>query len=568
MMKFIAILLVFVSSSKLTYHKAEDEQNLCSLVVFDDSECPELKAELVKQQFIAGSCPNTRETNCDVSQDQAAKILQLGWKFALSAFCGFNQDHVEFHYKCVQPDGDEPVQARNMETYHVENAGQPCAYVEFDVNKCADMKEALSNGTKLGEKFSSGPCPSTYTKSSCENEDTAPKADEVANRKLALGQLCTLVDDFTYDLACEPRMKTFHKIDASNGLCTYVDFDRFECNDLPNFLENDQGYLPGPCPNTHDRSYCDSTTGTEMDSVAALGTLTMSVFCNLDVDDVTYGFACEEGRGAIKCPEACANAIAADKSTAADEANGIEATGFCSTIMTELEKDVFPDACSDLGETTLGLCMTELYEKCVIGHEELICPIPQYGLPPVLKDCEPKTCGEWKAAVDTGCAKQASACLKDELQGNLGCTINGKDLKVSSSDACGKTKACTKNGEFCSYDENMEGKCELCSLSLCALLTNEKAKAECLKACGEDDCTTGPGCDYSCERTAKTCTQLKNVMESPNGCGRTCNQCYIDVHNARLGCEGKYKVQSRIDGDSASALSILMLASIAIFLWI
>merc|ERR1719336_2556213 len=299
--------------------------------------------------------------------------------------------------------------------------------------------------------------------------------------------------------------------------------------------------------------------------VVILGKSIFSVYCDFDFDDITYGYGCAKGSSAPKCPAECANAIAADASTVTD-------SHFCSTTMSGLkngDKHVFPEACNDLGERTVGFCMAEIYQKCVEGSENLRCPLLEYGLPPVLKDCEPKTCGEWKEAVDTGCAKEASTCLKDEMQGKLGCTIDGKELKVSSSAPCGKTKSCTKNGEFCSFDDKLEkGTCELCSLSLCALLTNEKAKVECLKACGEDDCTAGPGCDDSCERTAKTCMQLKNVMESPNGCGRTCNQCYIDVHNARLGCEGKLKVQSRIDGDSASTLSILMLASIAIFLWI
>jgi len=581
-MKFIAILLVVVSSSKLTYHQIDKTNNLCSLIVFDDSDCSGLKDELDKQEFVAGLCPGTPETSCDPSQDQAVKTFQSIWKFVLSGFCHWNQDLVEFDYKCFQPSDepvdepsdepvdepsdepvDEPTQARIMETYHlVESAGQPCAYVEFDVNKCPGVKDAL-----MLEQFSSGACPSTYAKTSCEDQDKEPKADEVASRKLALGEIC---DDFTYEIACEPRMKTFHKIDASSGLCEYVDFDRFECNGLADYLENEPSFLPGPCPDTHDQSHC--TASKEMDFARAAWTGVYSVYCNVDLDDVEYGYACEEGRGAPKCPEACANAIAADSATGAALDNGSDATGMCSGIFNELQKGHshdFPVACSDLGETTLGLCMTELYEKCVTDVELLTCPIPDYGFPYVLRDCKPKTCGEWKEAVDTGCAKEVSACIKDELQGNLKCTMDGKDLTRSSADSCDNTLPCTKLGEFCNFDNDLKrGKCELCSHSLCALLTNEKAKAECLRACGEDDCTTGLGCDDSCERPAETCTQLKNMMENVNSCGKTCNQCHVDVLNARLQCDGKYKVQSRIDGDSANALSILMLASIAIFLWI
>jgi len=574
-MKFVAILLVVVSSSKMTYHKVDDVNNLCASIVFDDSGCSNLKQTLTDQQFTAGSCPNTRDTNCAADQDEIAQTIETIWNFFLSASCGWDQDQVEFDYKCVQPSDkpvDEPAQPRTMETYHV-SSGETCAYVEFDVNECPGMKEALTTQAKEGEQFSSGPCPSMYTKTSCEDSDKAPKAGEVASRKLALGGFCTIVDDYKYELACGPRMKTFHKIDASSGLCEYVDFDRFECNGLADHLESEPGFLPGPCPDTHDDSHCDSITGKEMDFARVAWTFVYGAYCNLDLDELTYGYACEEGRGSVKCPEACANAIAADSSTASDFENEIEATGFCRTIFTELQQGKshdFPDACSDMGETTLGLCMTELYEKCVSNFEDLSCPIPDYGLPYKFRDCKAiSTCGQWKEAFDTGCAKEASACIKDEAQGELKCTIHGKDLIQSSSAPCGKTKSCTKTGEFCNYDDNSEnGKCELCSHNLCALLTNGKAKAECLQACGEDECTTGRGCDDSCERPAKTCMQLKDMMESPNGCGRTCNQCHIDVLNAQLQCDGKYKVQSRIDGDSASALSILMLASIAILLWI
>jgi len=492
MMKFIAILLAVVSSSKLTYHQIDKGNNLCMLVVFDNSECSDLKDELVKLDFVAGSCPGTPETSCDPSQDQAVKTFESIWKVVLSGFCDWNQDAIDFDYECTTAQsGDEPT----------------------------------------------------------DEPTQAATSDEPTE---------------------EPRMKTFHKIDASNGLCEFVDFDRLECDGLADYLQNEPSFLPGPCPDTHDQRHC--TASKEMDVAIALWTGIYSVYCNVDLDDVTYGYACEEGRGAPKCPEACANAIAADNSMGAALDNGSDATGICSGIFNELQKGHkhdFPAACSDLGETTIGLCMTELYEKCVTDVEDLTCPIPDYGFPYVLRDCNPKTCGDWKAAVDTGCAKEASACIKDELQGNLKCTMDGKDLTRSSADSCDNTLTCDKVGEFCNFDDDLRrGKCELCSHSLCAHLTNEKAKAECLRTCGEDECTTGRGCDKSCERPAETCTQLKNMMESVNGCGRTCDQCHIDVLNARLQCDGKYKVQSRIDGDSASALSILMLASISIFLWI
>jgi len=445
-----------------------------------------------------------------------------------------------------------------VETYHhiFEEPGAPCAHVEFDADKCSGMKDFL---TKY--EFLSGSCPSMYAKSNCGETELKAQETPIETMKVTLGISCSADTDFSYNLLCEPRMKTFHKIDASNGLCVMVDFDRFECNDLSNVLAKEDGFIPGPCPSSHTKDNCDSTTRFELDAVALVGRIIYSVYCDLDTDDVTYDYFCEAGSNAPKCPKECADAIAAADKDAE----------FCSTIMNELpkgKKHAFPDACSDLGEMTVGLCMPELYEKCVPGSDDYLCPIPEYGLPPVLKDCKPTTCEEWKEAVDTGCAKDVSACLKDEMQGNLECTKHGKKLTKSSSTPCSKSKACAKSGEFCYFDDELEtGECGLCSFYFCEHLSNDKAKAECRKTCNPD-CTTDLGCDRTCKREPETCKQLKDTMESATGCGKTCNQCYIDLYNAKLECKGGDKVQSRMDGDSASSLSILMLATVAVFLWV
>jgi len=298
--------------------------------------------------------------------------------------------------------------------------------------------------------------------------------------------------------------------------------------------------------------------------VSVFGKVIFSVHCNLDFDDVTYGYGCREGSSAPRCPGECAKAIAAADSKA----------GFCSTIMNEPEKGKthdFPQACSALGELTVGVCMPELYNKCIDDSETLMCPIPEYGLPPVLKDCQPKNCLEWKEAVDTGCAKDVSSCIKDEMQGNLQCTDKGTDLPGSSDSHCDEKTSCTKQGEFCYFDDDFgkkefkaEGHCELCSHTLCALITNAKAKDECLKKCGEDKCKATSGCFESCP-TPRTCKQLKDKVEHPTACGKSCNQCFVDLYNSKLACKGGNKVQSRLDGSSASTLSLL-LATVAITL--
>jgi len=553
MIKFIAILLVVASSSTTFYHKLDEKNNMCSQAAFDVAECSDLKAAVEEEGFTAGPCPGIAQVSCSHSQEEELKILELAWKLTFSAFCNFRTDIVDFEYRCVGP----------VEKYHHVETGYPCASIEFDANKCSGLKDHITQEENVENgAFLSGACPKLYTQSNCGETELEAYETRVAESKRDLEAFCSADIDFTLNLLCEPRMKTFHKIDASNGLCMYVDFDRFECNDLSNVLENEDGFVPGPCPSGHTRDNCDSTTRLELDAVAALGKIIFSGYCDFDFDDVTYDYLCEEGSSAPTCPKECADAIAAADKDAE----------FCSTIQNDVKdgkKHAFPEACSDLGDMTLGLCMTELYEKCIEGSDEYICPIPEYGLPPVLKNCEPQNCAEWKEAVDTGCAKDVSACLKDEMQGNLGCTKQGKPLSVASYASCSKSEACAESGEFCYFDDDSEtGECQKCSYVLCKYLTNDKAKAECLQECPNQDCTADLGCDDTCENRPKTCKQLEATMESVSGCGKTCNQCYIDVYNAALECKGGDKVQSRLDGDSASALSILMLATVAIFLWV
>eukprot|EP00493_Phyllostaurus_siculus_P018621 UN18915 len=126
------------------------------------------------------------------------------------------------------------------------------------------------------------------------------------------------------------------------------------------------------------------------------------------------------------------------------------------------------------------------------------------------------------------------------MQGKLGCTKQGKNFLFLLIASCSKSEACAKSGEFCYFggttlfgDDLKTGQCQLCSFNLCEYLTNEKAKDECLEQCTNQDCTADLGCDDTCEREPKTCKQLENAMESVSGCGKTCNQCHIDVYDAK-----------------------------------
>jgi hypothetical protein len=271
MIKFIAILLAVVSSSTIFYHQSDEKNNLCLQAAFDVSECPDLKAALDEGGFVAGACPGIAQISCSHSQEEELKALELLYKLSLGAACNFNFDAVDFEYKCVGP----------VETYHVVETGVPCGVVEFDAKKCLGLKDFLTHGKN---EFLSGSCPKLFTKSNCGETELEAHETEIAESKRALEAFCSADIDFTLNILCEPRMKTFHKIDASNGLCMYVDFDRFECNDLPNVVENEDGFVPGPCPSGHTRDNCDSTTRLELDAVAALGKVIYSGYCDFDFD--------------------------------------------------------------------------------------------------------------------------------------------------------------------------------------------------------------------------------------------------------------------------------------------
>jgi len=578
-----------------TLHQIDASGTLCYHTSIYDTACPELSEELKRDAgYISGPCPSTyARSQCHSTIQPELDAVSLMATGFLHIVCKLDVAHFTYSYGCAEtrtfhaassqmslPDARAYCKGRN--DLLAVPRGLSETYAIRALLPSGDVRAWLGLSQDSEMNWISDDTTSHLAWTNWKAEEGNDKFGEKAGAAMVWqkdwkGEWYDMVNDdgrlhyaVCVEVPVEARMRTFHKFDASGDLCTYVDFDRLECTDLTKALE-DEGYTPGHCPSTHTESFCTSTAQKEMMPVVILGKSIFSVYCDFDFDDITYGYGCAKGSSAPKCPAECANAIAADASTVTD-------SHFCSTTMTGLKngnKHVFPEACNDLGERTVGFCMAEIYQKCVEGSENLRCPLLEYGLPPVLKDCEPETCGEWKEAVDTGCAKEASTCLKDEMQGKLGCTKDGKDLVISSLAPCGDAKRCAKSGkEFCHFDDSLlgsEGRCELCSHTLCAHLTNDKAKKECEAICGQDDCTSGKGCLATCgSKKPATCKQLKSTMESPTGCGKSCNQCYVDLYNAKLGCTGGDKVQSRIDGDSDScaSLSILMLATVAIFCWI
>jgi len=183
-------------------------------------------------------------------------------------------------------------------------------------------------------------------------------------------------------------------------------------------------------------------------------------------------------------------------------------------------------------------------------------------------ECEPTTCADWKVAFhDFGCAMEVSECVEDYLQGELKCNPKGENLqKISSKDRCNDEISCTIKGEFCNFGKSSEhdGTCELCDITFCDHLeTSDAGRAVCVTECG-NQCTPNPECDDSCSLEPKTCSQLKLAMKK-GGCGETCKQCYIDMFNRKLECSGEHYVFSQVDGSSASAFSLMMLAFVAIY---
>jgi len=103
------------------------------------------------------------------------------------------------------------------------------------------------------------------------------------------GCLCEVVEGST---PITPRRKTFHKM-HSTSTCLSVEFDNTFCANLTNFLENDKGYIPGPCRETYMKSQCEPTDESEFEALAKLG-IQNGEYCNLRSMHFTYSFACSK----------------------------------------------------------------------------------------------------------------------------------------------------------------------------------------------------------------------------------------------------------------------------------
>jgi len=458
------------------------------------------------------------------------------------------------------------------ETWHTtrDNA---CGIFEFDDANCPGLKDKLLRE----DFFLPGSCPSSHSKA-CDSQTIEDQ--NLGNSKtfvdVLIADMCEPDHATTFTFLCgDSRMKTFHQI-LDSGLCVYVDVDDRDCPDMQDYLlEVDQGYVRGPCPDKYLQSYCDEKQKFELDFVKDLTNLVLSSQCGWDTSDLEYDYACEQ-REEMKCPEECANAIASDPATAFIE-DGVEKyTGFCGGIDSDATKpvrfvDLLPDACD---KSAISKCVGEIYKKCDLDHEERVCPFSDYGFPP-LQNCHPTTCAEWKEAAETGCGKDLSKCVKDEAQGLLECKPDGTPLPKPSHQSCGDTEKwqieCTKGEEFCNFDDGDSGSCELCSQTLCVLLDTQKARDECSKRCGNDDCMPNPQCLEDCPAEPKTCYQLEQWVQDSRGCAKECNQCMVNMYNKKLQCsdpskgDGDKGVQSWVDGDSAASLSIFMLSLIAIY---
>lgn len=441
-----------------------------------------------------------------------------------------------------------------------------CGIFEFDAGSCPGLKENLEKN----DDYLQGSCPSSHS--------TACDAQTVQDQNLietedAIHKLIDLTcepDAFaTFKFFCgDSRMKTFHKM-LNSGLCVYVDVDNTDCPDMRDFLlDEEQGYVSGPCPEKFKQSYCDESQKFEMDVITKATNYVLSAHCEWDTSDLEYDYVCEQ-REEQKCPQECAKAIASDASTVIVEGKEWKYTGFCGGIDTKAKKlvrfdDLLPGACD---KDAVSKCVGEIYKKCDPLHDQRICPFSDYGFPP-LQNCHPTTCAEWKEAAETGCGKDLSKCVKDEAQGILECSSDGTPLPKSSFESCSDTKKCGKSGEFCNFSEfskgvnGTSGTCELCSHNLCVLLDSQEARKECSSRCGEDTCTPNPTCLDRCSAEPKTCWQLEQEVKS-TGCAKHCNQCMVDMYNKKLSCS--VAVQSWVDGDSVASLSIFMILLVAIY---
>jgi len=568
--QYIAILIAVASSAK--YHRFNETNGACQYVDYDDTECPGLKSLLLGEDygFTAGACPTTYSRDkCDESLYGELRTPMMADKILFSIACLFRTE-VTYDYVCsvgwVEPRNidPQPSDPQPKEIWHLtlDNA---CGIFEFDDAKCPGLKAKLEKK----DGFLPGNCPSSHS-NACDaqtEKDMNLKKEKEDVDKL-IDYICEPDDAATFDFFCgDSRMKTFHQI-LDSGLCVYVDVDDTDCPDMQDYLlQEEQGYVPGPCPEKYLQSHCDESQKFEMDFVTQVTNYVLSSQCGWDTSDLTYDYACEQ-REELKCPEECAKAIASDAATVIVEEGEWKYTGFCAGIDTSAKNltrfvDLLPDACD---KNAVSKCVGEIYKKCDPSHDVRLCPFSDYGFPP-LQNCHPTTCAEWKEAAETGCGKDLSKCVKDEVQGLLQCKSDGTTLPKSSLESCSDTEKCAKGGEFCNFSEFSDGKagsCELCSHTLCVLLDSQKARDECAARCGDDDCMPNPTCLDKCPAKPKTCYQLKEEVESSYGCAKQCNQCMVNMYNKKLECS--VGVQSWVDGDgSSAALSIFMLVLIAIF---
>jgi len=571
--QYIAILIAVASSVK--YHRFNDTIGICQEVGYDDTKCSGLKDTLLGDyyEFTAGACPTTYSRGkCEDSLYGQLWPSMIVDKIVFNAACLFRID-VDYDYGCsdesrnVDPQPSDPPRndpqpndPQPPEIWHMtlDNA---CGIFEFDDAKCPGLK-AWAEKT---DGYLPGSCPSSHSKSCDEQTIKAQNLIETDDFISKLVDHACEPDSFaTFQFFCgDSRMKTFHKM-LHSGLCVYVDVDNMDCPDMEKYLlDEEQGYVRGPCPEKFLQSHCDEGQKFEMDAITKLTNYVLSAQCDWDTSDLKYDYVCEQ-REEDKCPEECAKAIASDASTVTVEGKEWKYTGFCAGIDTEAKKvvrfdDLLPDACD---KNSISKCVGEIYKKCDPLHDQRICPFSDYGFPP-LQNCHPTTCAEWKEASETGCGKDLSKCVKDEAQGILECSSDGTPLPKSSLQACSDTKKCGRSGEFCNFSELSDGKagtCELCAHNICVLLDSQKAREECENRCGEDDCTPNPRCLDKCSGEPKTCWQLEQGVKS-SGCAKHCNQCLVDMYNKKLSCD----VQSWVDGDSAASLSIFMLVLVAIY---
>jgi len=89
---------------------------------------------------------------------------------------------------------------------------------------------------------------------------------------------------------------TMHYIDENLNVCYPVDVYDTACDKLAEALETDgeNSYIPGPCPSTYKKVYCDPAIKSGLNNVALFSAALLSMYCP-DSDSIhfAYGYACE-----------------------------------------------------------------------------------------------------------------------------------------------------------------------------------------------------------------------------------------------------------------------------------